>query len=80
METRPGLHHSIRGQVRRAGAPNGKQGCRRPPTRVDETHAAPDPPTCPDCEGAVVVDRVAAQYQEDVPDVRSLVRRFAVEG
>ena len=38
------------------------------------------PATCPDCEGAVAVDRVAAQYQEDVPDVRSLVRRFAVEG
>ena len=64
---------------RRAGAEYGKQGTRRPPTRVDETHAAPAPTRCPDCGGAVAVERVAAQYQEDVPDVRPLVRRFDVE-
>ena len=64
---------------RRAGAEYGKQGCRRPPPRADETHAAPAPTRCPDCGGAVAVERVAAQYQEDVPDVRPLVRRFDVE-
>ena len=64
---------------RRAGAEYGKQECRRPPARVDETHAAPAPKTCPDCGGHVAVERVAAQYQEDVPDVRPLVRRFDVE-
>ena len=64
---------------RRAGAEYGKQGTRRSPTRVDETHAAPAPKTCPDCGGHVAVERVAAQYQEDVPDVRPLVRRFDVE-
>ena len=58
-----------------AGAEYGKQGCRRPPARVDETHEAPAPKTCPDCAVAVAVDRVAEQYQEDVPDVRPLVRR-----
>ena len=64
---------------RRAGAEYGRHGCRRPPTRVDETYAAPAPTTCPDCGGAVALDRVAAQYQEDLPDVRPLVRRFDIE-
>lgn len=64
---------------RRAGAEYGKHGCRRPPTRVDETHAAPAPTMCPDCGGAVAPDRVEAQYQEDLPVVRPLVRRFDVE-
>ena len=64
---------------RRAGAEYGKHGCRRPPTRVDETYAAPAPTTCPDCGGAVALDRVAAQYQEDLPEVRPLVRRFNIE-
>ena len=35
--------------------------------------------TCPDCGGDIAVDRVASQYQEDVPDVRPLVRRFDIE-
>ena len=64
---------------RRAGAEYGKHGCRRPPTRVDETYSAPAPTACPDCGGAVALDRVAAQYQEDLPDVRPLVRRFDIE-
>ena len=64
---------------RRAGAEYGKQGRRREPTRVDETYAAPAPTTCPDCGGAVALDRVASQYQEDLPEVRPLVRRFDIE-
>jgi len=64
---------------RRPGAEYGTQGSRRPPTRVDETHAAPVPTACPDCGGAVAVDRVAAQYQEDLPVVQPLVRRFDIE-
>ena len=64
---------------RRAGAEYGKQGRRQPPARVDETHAAPAPTTCPDCGEAVVVTRTASQYQEDLPEVRPLVRRFDVE-
>ena len=64
---------------RRAGAGYGKHGCRQEPTRVDETYAAPAPTTCPDCGGAVAVSRVASQYQEDLPDVRPLVRRFDIE-
>ena len=64
---------------RRAGAEYGKHGRRRQPTQVDETHAAPAPTSCPDCGGAVALDRVASQYQEELPEVRPLVRRFDIE-
>ena len=64
---------------RRAGAEYGRHGCRRRPAQVDETHAAPIPRECPDCGGAVAVTREASQYQEDLPVVRPVVRRFAIE-
>ena len=64
---------------RRAGAAYGRQGCRPRPARVDETHAAPVPVACPDCGGAVEVTRVASQYQEELPVVRPVVRRFDIE-
>ena len=64
---------------RRAGADYGRQGCRRRPTHIDETHAAPVPAACPDCGGAVAVTRVASQYQEELPAVRPVVRRFDIE-
>ena len=62
-----------------AGADYGRQACRRPPARVDEHYSAPTSTACPDCGGAGAVDRVASQYQEDLPEVRPLVRRFAIE-
>ena len=49
------------------------------PARVDQTHRAAAPAACPGCGGGVVVARVATQYQEDLPVVRSLVRRFDIE-
>ena len=64
---------------RRAGADYGRQGCRPRPTHIDETHAAPVPAACPDCGGAVAMTRVASQYQEELPAVRPVVRRFDVE-
>ncbi len=64
---------------RRPGAEYGPQGRRPRPPRVDETYAAPAPPACPDCGGAVEVTRVASQHQEDLPEVRPLVRRFDIE-
>ena len=64
---------------RRAGARYGRQACRRRPAQVDETHAAPVPAACPDCGGAIEVTRVASQYQEEIPAVRPLVRRFDIE-
>ena len=64
---------------RRAGARYGQQACRRRPAQVDETHAAPVPAACPDCGGAIEVTRVASQYQEEIPEVRPIVRRFDIE-
>ncbi|MCY4026144.1 MAG: IS66 family transposase [Acidobacteria bacterium] len=64
---------------RRAGAKYGRHGCCRLPPRVDEVHAAPVPAACPDCGGAVEVTRVASQYQEELPPVRPVVRRFDIE-
>ena len=63
---------------RRAGAHYGRHGCRRRPPRAAEAHTA-RASACPDCGGAVAVDRVATQYQEDLPAVRPVVRRFDVE-
>jgi transposase len=63
---------------RRAGAAYGRRAHRRPPARVDETYTATLPPTCPDCGGVVQPTGVAAQYQEDLPIVRPIVRRFDV--
>ena len=39
----------------------------------------PVPAACPDCGGAVTVTRVASQYQEELPAVRPVVRRFDIE-
>ena len=64
---------------RRAGAQYGRQASRPRPARVDQTLKAPVPPTCPDCGGSVEVTHVASQYQEEIPEVRPVVRRFEVE-
>jgi transposase len=63
---------------RRPGAAYGPKAHRRCPTHVDETYDAPLPPRCPVCAGAVRRQRVALQYQEELPVQRALVRRFRV--
>jgi transposase len=63
---------------RKAGPTYGRQGRRRVPPGVDEPYDVPLPRTCPDCGGAVEDTHVTAQYQEDLPPVRPLVRRFDV--
>ena len=37
------------------------------------------PTACPDCGGSVEVTHVASQYQEEIPEVRPIVRRFDIE-
>ena len=64
---------------RRPGTRYGQQGRRACPAHVDEALAAPVPTTCPDCGGAVEVTGAATQYQEDLPPVHPLVRRFDIE-
>jgi transposase len=63
---------------RKPGRPYGRQGRRRAPAVVDEPYDVPVPSTCPDCGGAVEDTHVTAQYQEDLPPVRPLIRRFDV--
>ena len=41
--------------------------------------SAPLPAACPRCGGAIQVTRVATQYQEDLPVVQPIVRRFHVQ-
>ena len=64
---------------RRPGTRYGRQGRRACPAHVDEALAAPAPTRCPDCGGTVDVTGAAAQYQEDLPPVRPVVRRFDIE-
>ena len=63
---------------RKPGRRYGRQGRRPVPPRVDETYEAPLPDRCPDCQGRLQRDRIATQYQEDIPPVRPIVRCFQV--
>lgn len=63
---------------RKPGAAYGRHGQRPVPTVVHETHDVPVPATCPACGDRVYETHVAAQYQEDLPRVQPLVRRFDV--
>ena len=63
---------------RKAGAAYGRQGERPTPTAIDDVHDVPVPATCPDCGAGVEDTQVVAQYQEDLPPVRPVVRRFDV--
>ncbi len=60
---------------RRAGTQYGRKACRPRPARVDQTLEAPVPTACPDCGGSVEVTHMASQYQEEIPEVRPIVRR-----
>jgi transposase len=63
---------------RRSGSAHGRHGQRPAPTVIDDVQDVPVPPTCPQCGGAVDDTHVTAQYQEDLPPVRPVVRRFDV--
>lgn len=63
---------------RKPGAAYGRQGRRPVPEAVDDPYDVPAPPTCPACGGAVEDTHVTVQYQEDLPPVRPLVRRFDI--
>lgn len=63
---------------RKSGAAYGRHGRRAVPRTIDETFDVPVPSTCPDCGAAVDDTHVTAQYQEDLPPVRPVVRRFDV--
>lgn len=69
-----------RAEALRPGRKGGhERACRPAPERVDEILRAALPARCPHCRGEVTVERLAAQYQEDLPPVRPHVTRFDVE-
>jgi transposase len=63
---------------RKPGATYGQKARRPIPQHIDEHHTAPLPPRCPDCGGRLATTRHATQYQEDLPDVRPVVRAFDI--
>jgi transposase len=63
---------------RKAGAAYGRRGRRPIPTTVHATHDVPVPAQCPTCGEAVRETQVAVQYQEDLPPVQPVVRRFDI--
>ncbi|MFQ5596048.1 MAG: IS66 family transposase [Anaerolineae bacterium] len=63
---------------RRRGAAYGPRARRPVPDHVDETVEVPLPCGCPDCGGDVELDRIADQYQTEIPPVRPHVTRFRV--
>jgi transposase len=63
---------------RRAGHRHGRHAHRQPPVAIDERIDVPLPDQCPHCGGGLTETRIATQIQEDLPVVRSHVRRFDV--
>lgn len=64
---------------RKSGKEHGRHGHRPPPDRKpDRTLDAPLPGCCPDCGGELDHERVAEQFQLDVPEVRPTLTCFKV--
>ena len=63
---------------RKAGPAYGRHGQRPTPAVIDEVQDVPVPARCPQCGAGVDDTHVVAQYQEDLPPVRPVVRRFDV--
>ncbi len=66
---------------RKAGAAYGRRARRRVPDRVDRVVSVGLPDACPRCgsDGELALERVACQWQEDLPAPRTEVTRFEVE-
>jgi transposase len=57
----------------------GRHGHRAVPTRIDREVDVPLPERCPHCDhDRLVTDRVADQYQSDIPPVEPVVTKFCV--
>jgi transposase len=50
-----------------------------PPGEIDASYDAPVPASCPECGGGVVVERVAVQYQIEIPRVKVVTTQFNVQ-
>jgi len=63
---------------RKPGAAHGRHAHRQPPERVDRVVAVGLPGCCPGCGGELVLERVATQHVEDLPEPRPLSIRYEV--
>jgi transposase len=63
---------------RKSGVAYGQQARRPIPSRVDEPIPVALPPSCPDCDGPVILHHTQPQYQEDIIRM-TVIRRFDVE-
>ena len=61
---------------RKAGAAHGRHAHRQPPQQVDRVVAVGLPDGCPGCGGELVLEGVAAQYVEELPQPRPLRIRY----
>ena len=63
---------------RKSGAAHGRHAHRQPPERVDRVVAVGLPGCCPGCGGELVLEQVAAQHVEDLPEPRPLSIRYDI--
>jgi len=63
---------------RKRGKDHGRASFRGPPDHVDEIHDVPLPDRCPDCGTRPEEERIAHQYQTEVPRAKPVVRRFDI--
>lgn len=65
---------------RKPGKEYGPKAHRPIPDHVDETIAVQLPSCCPHCgDGPVAYDKTLSQHQEEIPKVKTFVRRFDVD-
>ena len=64
---------------RKSGVAHGRHAHRQPPERVDRVVAVGLPGCCPGCGGELVLERVAPQHVEDLPEPRPLSIRYEVQ-
>jgi hypothetical protein len=65
---------------RKPGPAYGRRACRPVPQRVDRVVSVGLPAACPHCADKLALERVARQYQEDLPPPQaSVVTRYEVQ-
>src|SRR5918995_2061837 len=63
---------------RKPGGAYGTRAHRRPPQRVDQVVAVGLPECCPGCGGELVLERVATQHVEDLPEPHPVGASYSV--
>lgn len=63
---------------RKRGKGYGRRARRPVPALVNETYSVPLPACCPHCSGPVTFKKTVDQYQEEIPKVKTVTRRFRI--